>query len=123
MCVHSILEFSSSSKCDHKILARSNPSSESLEHTSWNWIAYLSSGITNKPCSQQTDAYDAHNANNQQDDSVMDNIIISCTVGDEEALVDKASSCTGSRRRLVRYQMPVSTTMDSAQTTTKLGKF
>jgi len=35
----------------------------------------------------------------------MDNVIISCTVGDEEALVDKASSCTGSRRRLVRQNI------------------
>ena len=35
----------------------------------------------------------------------MDNVIISCTVGDEEALVDKASSCTSSRRRLVRQNI------------------
>ena len=46
---------------------------------------------------------------NKQDDSVMDNVIISCTVGDEEALVDKASSCTGSRRRFVRQNKLMST--------------
>ena len=36
----------------------------------------------------------------------MDNSIISCT---EEALVDKACSCTGSRRRLVRQKMLIVT--------------
>ena len=46
---------------------------------------------------------------NKQDDSVMDNVIISCTVGDEEALVDKASSCTSSRRRFVRQNKLMST--------------
>jgi len=39
----------------------------------------------------------------------MDNVIISSTVDDEEALVDKASSCTSRRRRLVRHQVLVST--------------
>jgi len=42
----------------------------------------------------------------QQDDGVMvDNVMISCTVGDEEALVDKANSCIGSRRRPVRQKV------------------
>jgi len=45
----------------------------------------------------------------QQDDTVMDNVIISCTVGGEEALVNKACSCTCSRRRLVRQKMLIVT--------------
>jgi len=55
----------------------------------------------------------------QQDDSVMDNVIISCTVGDEEALVDKAGSCSGSRRRLNVRQM--TTTRQSEQAGGVLG--
>ena len=39
----------------------------------------------------------------------MDNIIISSTVDDEEALVDKASSCTSSRRRFVRQNITMTT--------------
>jgi len=34
----------------------------------------------------------------------MDNVINSCIVGDEEASVNKAGSCTGSKRRLVRQK-------------------
>ena len=45
----------------------------------------------------------------QLDDSVMDNVIIRCTVNGEEALVDKACSCSGSRRRLVRHKVLVTT--------------
>ena len=52
----------------------------------------------------------------------MDNVIISCTVGDEEALVDNGCSCSGRRRRLVRYQVLV-TTKQSKQTDTALGMY
>ena len=44
-----------------------------------------------------------------QDYSVMDNVIISCTVGGEEALVDKACSCTCRKIRLVRQKMLIVT--------------
>ena len=50
----------------------------------------------------------------------MDNVIISCTVSGEEALVDKACSCSGSRRRLVRHQALV-TTSQSKQIDDNLG--
>jgi len=56
----------------------------------------------------------------QQDDSVMDNVITSCTVGDEEALVGKASHCSGSRRRQSVRQMTLTTRRQSEHT---LGKY
>ena len=71
----------------------------------------------------QTDSNSIHD-NNQQDDFVMDNVIISCAVDDEEALVDKASSCTGSRRRLVRQQKLIKKTkMSPKKAKGSLGKY
>lgn len=52
----------------------------------------------------------------QQDDSVMDNVIVSCSVGDEEALVGKASHCSGSRRRQSVRQMSLTTRRQFEQT-------
>ena len=54
----------------------------------------------------------------------MDNVIISCTVDDEEALVDKASSCTSSRRRPVRQQKLIKKTkMLPKKAKGSLGKY
>jgi len=69
---------------------------------------------------QQTDTNISDNVD-QQEDIVMDNVIISCTFGDEEALVDKACSCTGSRRRLVRQKMLI-VTRQSEITDSNLSK-
>ena len=44
----------------------------------------------------------------------MDNVVVSCTVGDEEALVDKANSCTGSRR-FIRQKMRTEKTVEQPQ--------
>ena len=60
------------------------------------------------PCVDTTTQHPSDGDNNQQGDIVMDDVIISCTVGDEEALVHKASSCAGSRG-LVRQNKLMST--------------
>ena len=51
----------------------------------------------------------------------MDNVIISCTVSGEEALVDKTCSCSGSRR-LVRHRVLV-TRMEPEQDSRDSGKY
>jgi len=56
----------------------------------------------------------------QQDDTVMDNVIISCTICDEEALVDKACGCSGRGRRVVRCKGLI-TTEEPKQTDSALG--
>jgi len=60
-------------------------------------------------------------ADGEQDDAVMDSVIVSCTVGDDEALVDKAGSCYGSRRRLVRQKAVTSAAKQHKQTDVILG--
>ena len=57
----------------------------------------------------------------QLDDSVMDNVITSCTVSGEEALVEKTCSCSSSRRRLSDRQKTLKATRQSEQTDGALG--
>ncbi|XP_065904252.1 uncharacterized protein [Dysidea avara] len=97
-------EFSATDKWGHKMSAQS-------EHQ-------RSSSTTHQHYTQHANVKSSDGVD-QQDDGVMDNVIISCTVGDEEALVDNGCSCSGRRRRLVRYQVLV-TTNQSKQTDTAL---
>jgi len=105
-----LAEFGGSDKWDHKTSSQSEPvmhqrSSSEYSCNTCEQYVFLSIDTTQHHYTQLQHA----NVNisvsvDQQDDTAMDNVIISCTVGDEEALVDKACSCTGSRRRLVRQK-------------------
>ncbi|XP_065904723.1 uncharacterized protein [Dysidea avara] len=83
-------EFSASDKWGHTMSVQSEHQNTTCQHYTQHTNVKISSGL------------------DQLDDSVMDNVIISCTVSCEEALVDKACSCSG-RRRLVRQKMLMST--------------